>query len=371
MQPLTIIAGAMQVAALLAVTGVAQAKGDFRISPCERSTLNMQKACKFDARDNYQETIANCRQLGDADERNSCREEAVAERSEEMEFCLEQSEARSDACRALGEWRYDPDTLLDSALAYINPDEVPAIYPPNPFVSIAAGHTYVLRAGDDGEEIVVVHVSEESREIQGVLCRVVLDLVFEVAEDDGDVGYEIVENTDDWFAQTTGGDVVYCGEVARNYEDGVLRDLDGSFESGIEFAKAGFLVKAMPVPGDTHRQEFALGEAEDIVEYVSLNASPTEEEGGENPNFPCAGQCLKTFDYAPIDPEATEYKYYLPGVGFVLAVGMEDGELTGEREELICVGESPDILAGAACGIENHEALLEELCINAPDAFCD
>ena len=87
----------------------------------------------------------------------------------------------------------------------------------------------------------------------------------------------------------------------------------------------------MPMPEQVHRQEYALGEAEDIVQYLAIGTSPTEEEGGENEAFPCEDACLKTFDFAPLEPESTEFKYYLPGIGFVLAVALEDGEMTGER----------------------------------------
>ena len=65
---------------------------------------------------------------------------------------------------------------------------------------------------------------------------------------------------------------------------------------------------------------------------------------------------MKTFDFAPIDPESTDCKYYLPGTGLVLAVGMEDRELSGEREDLVCVGDSLDILDDPSCEIDDVEA---------------
>jgi len=153
----------------------------------------------------------------------------------------------------------------------------------------------------------------------------------------------------------------------------VLRDLDGSFEAGLDFAKSGYLVLNTPVFGLAHRQEFSLGEAEDIIQYLGMNTAPTEDEGGNpaNSDFSCGTDlCLQTFDFAPVDPESTEYKYYLPGTGFVLAVGMEDGEITGEREELMCLGDSLDVLDDPDCGIEDTDLLLEELCQLAPDTFC-
>ncbi len=229
-----------------------------------------------------------------------------------------------------------------------------------------------MRAGEEEEETVVVHVTGDSREIQGVLCRVVVDIVFETAEEEGEFEYEVVEYTDDWFAQDVIGDVYYCGEVSRNFEDGILRDLDGSFEAGLEFAKAGTLVQAFPAAGNAHRQEYSLGEAEDIIQYVSLAAAPSDDEGGDNPSFPCRpDSCLQTLEHSPLEPDGSEFKYYLPGTGFVLAVAMEDEEFTGEREELMCVGDSLDILEDPACEIGDPEGLMEELCKLAPDVFCE
>ncbi|MGD8913556.1 MAG: hypothetical protein PVJ68_12560 [Candidatus Thiodiazotropha sp.] len=344
--------------------------GNHGHSPCEITAKQMFQACRADAIDDLKTTLANCTNLATRTERVACHKEAKEVRLEEAEYCNDQLDARIDACDLLDEHRYDNDPLRDPTIAFVDPDDVDQSSA-NPYVSIVAGHTYVLRAGEEGEETVVVHVTDESREIQGVLCRVVVDAVVEVEEDNasGEIEYVPVEITDDWFAQDTEGNVYYCGEVARNYEDGVLVDLDGSFESGREFAKAGLLIMAMPELGLAHRQEFSLGEAEDIVQYVDLAGIP----GEENENFPCADAdgCLMTYDFAPLGPESSEFKYYIPGIGFVLAEAMEDGELTGETEQLLCVGDSLDILEDPACEIDDTEELLEELCKFAPDAFCD
>ncbi len=363
------------VLALVALLPATAASADhYKRTVCEQTADTMAQACRFDAQDNYYETLANCQNMGDGEERRDCFGDAYANKRDEAVFCGEVKEARLDACEILNEDRYDPDPLLVNE--FIDPNLVPDMYARNPYVSVAAGHTYVLRAGEGGEETVVVHVTEDTREILGVQCRVVVDIVLEtfVDGDTNELEYEAVEVTDDWFAQTVNGDVVYCGEVARNFEDGVLRDVDGSFEAGIDFAKSGFLVLQSPASGLAHRQEFALSEAEDIIQYVSLSTAPTEEEGGNNPNpeFSCGDdQCLQTFDFAPIDPESTEHKYYLPGIGFVLAVAMDDGEISGEREELMCVGESLDVLSdNPDCGIEEPELLLETLCALAPETFC-
>jgi hypothetical protein len=343
------------------VVDTAVAAGTF----CWSAAWNMWRACHIDTREELHITRANCANILNAEERTACREEAVEAREEELEECDDQFEARVDACALLDEYIYDPDPLLDPGIEFIHPDEVPDTYDPNPYVSIEAGHTYVLRAGEEGEEIVVVHATDETREIQGVECRIVIDVVVEAEEEEGlEVEYEAVEVTDDWFAQDTIGNVYYCGEVSREFEDGVLASLDGSFEAGKEFAKAGVLIRAFPEIPSADRQEFALEEAEDIVEYVSLAGFPTEEMGGENEAFPCAPDgCLQTHDSSPLEPGETEFKFYIPDVGFVLAVAMEDDEPSGEREELVCIGDTLDILmTDPSCGIEDPEELLEELC---------
>ena len=73
-----------------------------------------------------------------------------------------------------------------------------------------------------------------------------------------------------------------------------------------------------------YRQEFALREAEDAAQIVLLNGT------ARVPAASCAGDCLVTREFTPIDPEAEEYKYYAPGVGLILEVGQD-----GSRVELV------------------------------------
>ena len=358
---------------LTLTVGLTMATTQADANPCRQTASSMQKACLLDVQEEQFETFANCANLSSAAARTACRSSTWAERVDAREECIAQAAARRQACSDLQEFRYDLDPLLDPNLDFVDPDEVGTVFAPNPYISVVAGRTMVLRAGEEFEELIVIHVTDEVREIHGVGCRVVADVVLETEEEDGEIEYEPVEVTDDWFAQTSGGDVYYCGESARDFEDEVITSIDGSFEAGKDFAKAGKLMAAYPLPGEHHRTEFALGEAEDLVSYVALSTVPTAEEGGDNPSISCAdgGGCLKTFDYDLLDPASTEYKYYLPGVGFILAVSMEDGEFDGEREELVCAGDTLDVLATDACQIDDPEELLDELCELNPEAFCD
>ena len=334
-----------------------------RSTVCEKSADKMFQSCRFEINEEYFATTAKCINLGVAEERNECFAEAKETRFKDKTGCGEQKVARNNVCEFLAEDRYDPEGLLDSGNFVTEPDDS------NPYFSLLPGHTYVARAGEDFEETIVVTVTDKVREILGVNCRVVVDIVL-VKEDEEFVAVEV---TDDYYAQALNGDVHYCGEVARNFEDNALVDLDGSFEAGRDLAKSGILIKAQPVEGDAHRQEYLLGEAEDVIRYVAGAGNPTsvgEGEGGENPNFPCEGNCVKTEEFIPTEPRSGEFKYFLAGTGFVLGVGLEEGQPTGERDEVLCTGNSLNVLNDPSCGIDNPSTLLEQLCKLSPTAFC-
>ncbi len=149
--------------------------------------------------------------------------------------------------------------------------------------------------------------------------------------------------------------------MARNYEDGDLVDLDGSFRHGRDFAKAGIIMLAAPMVGDAYRQEFSLGEAEDLAEVLDTAGIPDEEVAG----FECApGGCLVTREVNPMDPEVEENKYFKADVGFVLAIAFEDGVLLDEREELTCTGDTLETCV-------TDPDLLDALCEADPETFGD
>lgn len=56
----------------------------------------------------------------------------------------------------------------------------------------------------------------------------------------------LIEDTLDWFAQSASGDVWYLGEQTCEYEGGVCVDTGGSFEAGVDGAKAGIVMPARP-----------------------------------------------------------------------------------------------------------------------------
>ncbi len=234
--------------------------------------------------------------------------EAWIEYGEALELVEEQYEARMGLLEVLGSGKYLPD---------LNPAEFSSTISNN-YLPFPIGVTMVYEVmTSDGLERVEVTALDETVMIEDIECRAVLD----VAYLEGD----LIEKTYDWYAQHLDGSVWYMGEISFNYdEEGFLEDIDGSWRTGVDGAQPGYIVKANPVVGDVYRQEFLIGEAEDIGAVRSLNETVTVPYGTFT-------NCLMTEDGTPIEPDVREFKYYAPGVGVVLEYDPE----SGERLELI------------------------------------
>lgn len=280
-------------------------------TPCMATARVASEACGFDARDEFFTHLGNCLNITDEEAAVECAEDAAETLAEERDLCRERRQAREDLCEQLEEERYDPEIDPEN---FLSPEDTAA--DPNPYFPLVPGYEWVY---ESEEEIDTVTVTDETFEIEGVTCIQVLDVVR--SKESG----ETIEETLDWYAQDLEGNVWYFGELAKNFEDGRLVDLEGSWVSGVDFAKAGILMFADPAPGQSYRQEFALREAEDIGEVVSIEAS----EGVEL--IDCEQQCLQTLDTSPLEPDLAEYKYYAPGTGLILEVDVE----TGDRVELV------------------------------------
>ncbi|MEM7555457.1 MAG: hypothetical protein AAF378_15425 [Cyanobacteria bacterium P01_A01_bin.84] len=181
----------------------------------------------------------------------------------------------------------------------------------NPYFPLESGKIIAYEAQKDGEvvESNQLFTTFDTKEILGVKNFVVRD----VAWDEG----TLVEDTFDWYAQDTDGNVWYMGETATNYEyddegNFIGTNNDGSWEAGVDGAKAGFEMKANPQVGDNYYQEFFPGEAEDEAIVVGTNESITIGLGTfEN--------VLKIRDFSQLEPDISEFKYYAPEVGQILA----------------------------------------------------
>jgi hypothetical protein len=190
----------------------------------------------------------------------------------------------------------------------------------NPYWPMRPGSRWVYRETDQegARQRVVVTVMRRTKMIaNGIRARVVRDVVTE----DG----KPVEKTNDWYAQDKTGNIWYLGEATTEYENGKPTSTEGSFEAGVDGARAGIIMPANPRPGMAYREEFYKGHAEDKARIVSLR------EQAEVP-FGHFKRVLMTRNTNPLEPKTLEFKFYARGVGPVLAIGVSGGS---DREELV------------------------------------
>ena len=190
----------------------------------------------------------------------------------------------------------------------------------NPFLPFAPGTVMRYReTGDDGRGRDVVRVTHRTKRIQGVETVVVRDRAF--------MRGKLVEDTFDWYAQDRRGNVWYFGENTKEYENGRVVSTAGSWKAGRDGARAGIVMKAHPRVGDTYRQEFSPGVAEDRATVLSRDASATVPYGSFD-------HLLRTRDSTPLEPGVVENKFYARGVGSVLEKLVRGGH---ERVVLVSV----------------------------------
>lgn len=270
-------------------------------------------SCDAEVEEEFFIGFGNCLNTGSSASQVTCENTLSASESDGEDECDEQLKSRIQTCAALTEAPYNPNMNPGNFMT-----KAEIIANPNQYFPLRPGNEWVYESDD---EIITVTVSASTKQILGITTIVVRDVVTDV---DG----VLIEDTDDWYAQDKSGNIWYMGEIARNYEDGKLTDVNGSWEAGVDGAKAGILIRGVPVINQTIRQEFLLGEAEDMSKTLSLSANAIS---GTPANVECKGNCLQTLEFTPIEPGHEEHKFYRPGIGKILIVKQS----SGEREELV------------------------------------
>lgn len=282
---------------------------------CSTAARAERNACRFDSQADYWNAMGICTNVGDAAERKDCDDEAASALREALDECAEQHAARLEVCELVGEDPYEPD--FDPA-RFVDPDEIGSAVAPNPYFPLVVGTEWRY---ESGEETTVVTVTDKTKLVAGVTCRVIRD---EVSSEGA-----AIEITDDWVAQDLEGNVWYCGESVREYEvfdgddpeEAELVSIDGSFKVGRGGAKPGILMYAAPVVGAVYREEAAPGEAEDLAEILDVTGSESAPAGS------CDGTCVVTRNFQPLEPGVDEFKYYAPGVGLLVEIDADGGRV--------------------------------------------
>jgi hypothetical protein len=273
---------------------------------CDDVASAIRTATEDEANADYWLAIARCRNDPGCDARAGERE-AKADLRDALDLAKAQYQARLDVCDALGGGVYAPD--LDPADFSTTID--------NSWFPLVPGHTMVYEGQTaDGLEHDEVTATDTTITFGGVSVRQVEDVVT--------VDGVLVEHATDYYAQKSDGSVWYFGEISRNYEDGLLDNLDGSWRTGKDGALPGIQMPGAPADDAFYRQEFLPNEAEDVARVVSTDE--TVQVG-----FGTFEHCVQIEESNPLEPDALGWKFYAPGVGLVLDVDL----VTGDRVELI------------------------------------
>jgi len=181
----------------------------------------------------------------------------------------------------------------------------------NPYWPMRPGSHWVYREVENGEtQRVDVTVLDKTKVLAGITARVVHDQVTRKGQ--------VLENTYDWYAQDSHGNLWYLGEDTAEYENGKLKTKEGTWAAGVDGAEPGVVVPASPKQGMRYREEYYAGHAEDGAEVLSAN-SQVQVPFGRFRN------AVLTRNFSSIEPTVEEMKLYAKGVGPVMELLVSGG----------------------------------------------
>jgi hypothetical protein len=275
---------------------------------CEDVAAAQKKAAEFQAQADLWTAAANARNAPDSE--GKAREKAArAAYDDALALAKSQYKTRLEVCDQIGGGKYDPQ---------LSPQDFSTTLD-NPLSPHVPGQTMVYE-GDSAEGFVhnEVTTTDTLVTINGFLVREVTDVVT--------LDGVLSEDATDFFAQRSNGDQWYFGEVSRSYADGFLDSLEGSWRAGKDEAKPGIVMLADNHVGDAYRQEYQVDVAEDVAMVLATDETVTVKYG-------TFSHCVKTFEISGLEPDASEWKFYAPGIGLVLVEDLQ----TGDRLELVAV----------------------------------
>jgi hypothetical protein len=189
----------------------------------------------------------------------------------------------------------------------------------NPWFPLLPGTRYVYSGVKDGTRARdVVLVTHTTRRIAGVPCVAVADRLT--------LGGHLEERTTDWYSQDAHGNVWYFGEQTAELDtNGKVTSTEGSWLAGVHGARPGLFMPAHPRLGQSGRQEYYRGHAEDRFKVIGL-FNTVSPHGPAN--------TLLTEETTRLEPGTVDHKLYVRGIGTVLEQTERGGN---ERNELVSV----------------------------------
>ena len=211
---------------------------------------------------------------------------------------------------------YNPTLSFDGSSTIID----------NPYMPFTAGTTLTYEGTDDDgspihNTVEVLSGPGDTKVVAGVTCVVVHDRV--------ETAGVLSEETDDWYAQDTSGNVWYFGEDSKDFAaDGItVISTEGSWEAGVNGALPGVVMETPITVGHAYRQEYSSGVAEDLFEIIGTGESVSVPYGDFT-------DTVTTREWTPLEPCFSENKYYARDVGLVRVLmtkgGSEEVHLTAK-----------------------------------------
>ena len=187
----------------------------------------------------------------------------------------------------------------------------------NPWFPLKPGTRYEyvgVRDGEPSRDVVVV--THQVRTIEGAPCVAVSDRLY--------VAGKLRERTTDWYTQDRHGNVWYFGEdTAELDRNGHVTSTEGSWLAGRDGARPGTYMPAHPRVGQSGRQEYYKGHAEDHFRVAAVINSVAGRPAS-----------VLTEESTPLEPGVLDTKLYVRGIGTVLELNVKGGN---ERNQLISV----------------------------------
>lgn len=174
----------------------------------------------------------------------------------------------------------------------------------NAYYPLHVGSVAVLEGMEDGQlNRVERTVLPETKLIMNVPTHILEHKRF--------IGGQIYEIANNYYVETVDGDVCYFGEDVTFFENGQAINTDGTWLAGVDGARPGLIMPALPVEGDAYFQENAPGVAQDMGYIAAIGG--TDTLGGLSYK-----DIVTVMDSNPLETcDVEETKRYAPGVGEV------------------------------------------------------
>ena len=185
----------------------------------------------------------------------------------------------------------------------------------NPWYPLKPGTTYTYKGTKDVRPSrEVLKVTRRTKLIDGVPCRVLDDRLY--------LNAHLAERTTDWYTQDAKGNVWYYGEATAELDaQGKVTNTEGSWKAGVDGARPGIFMPAHPKVGQSFRQEYYKGHAEDRFRVLGLHTTVKVP-------YISSTNALLTQETTALEPGVIDHKVYVRGIGTVKEETVKGGNET-------------------------------------------